>query len=153
MGRMRQAVRAVIVKDDELLVMHRNKFGNEYYTLVGGGVEIGEDLEAALRRELLEETGLQISDPRLVYIEEAGEPYGSQYVYQCRYVGGDIVLHPDSEEAQINKLGKNLYTPQWLPVSRLADVPFVSPGLKRRLLEALASGQWPDPAERFSPAA
>lgn len=153
MGIMRQAVRAIVVKGDELLVMHRNKFGSEYYTLVGGGVEIGEAVEAALHRELMEETGLQAANPRLVYVEDAPEPYGTQYVYVCEYTGGDIVLHPDSEEAQINKLGQNLYMPEWLPIARLAEVNFVSPGLRDRLLQALPAGPWPEPAERFSPAA
>jgi ADP-ribose pyrophosphatase YjhB (NUDIX family) len=45
---MRKAVRAIIIKDDKLLVMNRNKFGKVYDTLPGGNVEIGETLEQAL---------------------------------------------------------------------------------------------------------
>jgi ADP-ribose pyrophosphatase YjhB (NUDIX family) len=45
-----QSVRAIIIKDKSLLSMRRDKFGMQYYTLIGGGVDVGEDHETALRR-------------------------------------------------------------------------------------------------------
>lgn len=45
---MRRAVRAIIIKDKQLLVMHRNKFGTEYETLPGGNIEVGETPEQAV---------------------------------------------------------------------------------------------------------
>jgi ADP-ribose pyrophosphatase YjhB (NUDIX family) len=147
---MKQAVRAIVIKDNQLLTMHRNKFGQQYYTLVGGGVDMGEQLEAALMREIQEETGLQVANPRLVYIEEAEPMYGTQYVYLCDYVGGEIALSPQSEEAQINQLGQNLYQPMWLPLAQLPDTAFVSPGLKQRILTVAQQGwHWPDTPEHF----
>ena len=151
-GHMRQAVRAVIVHDGALLVMRRNKFGREYYTLVGGGVEAGEELEVALMRELSEETTLRARDPKLVFIEEADEPFGTQYIYHCEYDGGDIALRDDSEEAQSNQGGMNTYHPEWLPTDRLKAVAFMSPDLQERLIGCLTDGAWPDRAERFIPA-
>lgn len=145
---MRQAVRAIVVKDDSLLVMHRNKFGSEYYTLVGGGVEMGEDLESALYRELSEETGITVADPRLVFMEEAGKIFGTQFVYVCTYVQGQVGLSIDSDEAKINQMGQNIYEPMWLPIADLADVPFVSSELKARLVRGLRDS-WPVRAERF----
>jgi len=44
---MKQAVRAIIIHNNNLLVMKRNKFGKEYYTLIGGHVEMGESHEVA----------------------------------------------------------------------------------------------------------
>lgn len=133
-------MRAIVVKDDSLLVMHRNKFGHEYYTLIGGGVDGNETLEHALHRELMEETTLTVSDPRLVFIEEAGAPYGTQYVYLCKYESGKVTLAPDAEEAKIHALGKNLYTPMWIPVIDLPDIPFLSEELKDRLIDGLLHG-------------
>lgn len=139
---MKQAVRAVVVKDGALLVMHRNKFGHEYYTLVGGGVNQHETPEQAVHREIHEETGLDVSIIRQVFVEEAGAPYGTQLVYLCEYQSGDIALQADSEEAQINKLGQNLYTPMWLPLEQLPSVEFLSPRLQRHVLAGLRDG-WP----------
>lgn len=147
---MRKAVRAIVVKDDALLVMHRNKFGEEYYTLVGGGIDIGETPEQALLREVKEETMLDIANPRLVFIEEAGDPYGNQYIYLCDHAGGEISLSPESDEAKIHVLGKNLYTPIWLPIKQLPDVPFLSGTLKSVLVNALSHG-FPEKLQTITP--
>jgi len=137
---MRQAVRAIVIHDNKLLVMHRNKFGQEYDTLVGGGVDVGEGLEQALHRELNEETGVQITNLRRVFIEEAGDPYGTQHVFLCDYVAGEPSLHPDSDEAQIHRMGANLYIPKWLPLAELPAAPFVSERLKAAILQGLQKG-------------
>jgi len=137
---MRQAIRAVVINNDKLLVMKRNKFGKEYYTLIGDGIELDEDQETALRRELMEETGMQVGAVRLVYEEEPGEPYGTQFVYLCEYQGGEPVLSPDSIEAQISAAGQNTYEPMWLAIADLPNVNFVSGSLKTELIRAMQQG-------------
>lgn len=55
----RTAVRAIVVdKAGYMALLHIGKY--DLYTIPGGGVEVGEDLETALRREILEETGCEI---------------------------------------------------------------------------------------------
>jgi 8-oxo-dGTP pyrophosphatase MutT (NUDIX family) len=137
---MRKAVRAVVVKDDALLVMHRNKFGEEYYTLIGGGISVGETPEHALMREVHEETSLSVANPRLVYVEQAGDPYGDQFIFLCDYSSGEVALSTESTEAKIHALGANLYEPVWLPIKKLAEVSFVSEALKNTLVKALTQG-------------
>jgi ADP-ribose pyrophosphatase YjhB (NUDIX family) len=137
---MRQAARAIVVTNGHLLVIHRNKFGHEYYTLPGGGLKPNESPEHALYRELNEETSISVVNPRLVVVEDAGDPYGVQFVYLCHYVSGQPALHPHSEEAKINALGQNLYNPTWLPLQSLASVPFRSEALRREIMGGLANG-------------
>ena len=137
---MKTAVRAIIVDKDNILLMKREKFGRKYYTLIGGHVELGESLEKALIREIYEETMVRTSEHKLVYIEETGEPYGTQYVYTCNYISGTPMLHPDSDERQINKAGNNLYTPMWVPIKKLPDIPFRTTKLQKRLIKHLKQG-------------
>lgn len=139
---MRRAVRAIIIRDDQLLVMHRNKFGQEYDTLPGGNIELGETPEQALYREVGEETQVQFQNPRLVIIEHAGDPYGDQYIFLCEYISGEPELHPQAEERAINALGKNLYKPGWVSLTDLATKPFLSEKLKQHLLDCIAT-TWP----------
>jgi 8-oxo-dGTP diphosphatase len=140
---MRRAVRAIIIHNDKLVVMHRNKFGTEYDTLPGGNIEMGETPEQALYREVTEETMLQLSSPRLVFIEHAGEPYGDQYIFLCEYISGEPKLHPNSEEEHINKLGQNLYEPMWISLNDLHNRPFLSEKLKQIILDSYPH-KWPE---------
>jgi 8-oxo-dGTP diphosphatase len=144
---MRKAVRAIIIRDGKLLAMHRNKFGNEYETLPGGKIELGETPEQALLRELSEETSIQATIKRLVFIEQAGDPYGTQYIFLCDYVSGEPELAPTSEEAHINKLGQNLYEPKWVTVSDLPELPFLSEKLKQAILHAVKTEFPAEPLE------
>lgn len=147
---MRRAVRAIIINNDKLLVMHRNKFGQEYDTLPGGNIEIGETTEQALHREVGEETQVQFGNPRLVILEHAGDPYGDQYIYLCDYISGEPVLHPDSMEMQINKMGQNLYEPRWVSFAELPQKPFLSEKLKATLLD-LYPDKWPEKVIEIAP--
>lgn len=140
---MRKAVRAVVINDNKLLVMHRNKFGNKYNTLPGGNIEVGESPEQALYRELFEETQITVTEPRLVFVEHAGDPYGDQYVFLCKFVSGEPRLLEDSEEFRINKMGQNLYTPMWVDLGDLTNTGFLSEKLKTEILQCYANG-WPE---------
>jgi ADP-ribose pyrophosphatase YjhB (NUDIX family) len=145
---MRKAVRAIIIKNSKLLVMHRNKFGTEYETLPGGNIEIGETPEQALIRELHDETQFEVSNLRLVFIEHCEHPYGDQLIYLADTSGTEPKLLPGSEEDLINKLGKNLYMPMWLPLHDLKRLPFATEELKSQILLALSDG-WPETPKEF----
>ena len=137
---MRKAARAIIIKNDELLLMHRNKFGHEYDILIGGGIELAESPDQAILREIKEETGVEVSQPRLVFIEKAPEPYGMQYVFLCNYISGEVRLDPEATEAKINQLGKNLYQPVWRKYSEFISLPFRSESLKRAIITGIKQG-------------
>lgn len=145
---MRKAARAIIINDGKLIVMHRNKFGTQYATLPGGNIEMGESAEQALHRELAEEVCINYKNPKLVLIEHAGDPYGDQYIFLCEYVSGEPMLHPHSEEEQINKLGQNLYKPDWLSLETLTTTEFVSRELKEKILHYTKQG-WQDTVDEF----
>lgn len=146
---MRRAARAIIIKGDNLLVMYRNKFGHEYYTLPGGGVEPGEDPADTVLREVMEETTVRAVGPRLVFIEHAEVIYGDQLIYVCDYVSGEPSLHPMSIEREIHNMGKNLYEPIWLPLHELPAVPFLSRQLQAALLDGIYHG-WPEQPREFT---
>ncbi len=75
----RITARAIVQNSDGLYaVMYAEKFG--LYSLPGGGVEAGEDVLTALRREILEETGC-ICDA----VEELGIiVYSDQLLFYCQ---------------------------------------------------------------------
>lgn len=141
---MHQAVRAIIIEDNKLLLMHRNKEGSEYWTLVGGGVNEGETNEEALVREVMEETGLKVTKAQLVFIEGHPAPYKDQYIFLCEVAPHDAVgLQATSEESFMNKLGTNMHMPTWAYTNAFPRVPFRTSKLQNVIVEALENG-FPD---------
>ena len=136
---MRKAVRAIVVRGDQMLVMQRDKFGQVYYTLIGGGIDAGETAEQALQREIREESGFVLKSARPVFIEEAGDPYGTQYIYLCEVDGDEPKLWEGSDEAKLFPLG-NKHTPMWMPTKDLGSVTFRTPLLQKALQYGLEHG-------------
>ncbi len=59
--RPRVAVGAIVFKGERILLVQRGKPPAEgYWAIPGGSVEIGESLQQAAQREILEETGVSI---------------------------------------------------------------------------------------------
>jgi nucleoside triphosphatase len=53
-----------------MLLVRSHKW-KDTYTIAGGHVEVGETLVAALKREIKEEVGLDITDVRFLMVQEA----------------------------------------------------------------------------------
>lgn len=145
---MAQAARAIIIEDGKLLVMHRNKSGSQYYTLVGGRVDDDETPEQAVVREVKEETGLDVIHSVLVFTEDHPEPYNKQLIYLCQ-VGphGDVAIQEYSEEGMLNRMDINVHTPLWVDAKNLDKIPFRTPQLQEAIVRALKKGFPPAPAK------
>jgi ADP-ribose pyrophosphatase YjhB (NUDIX family) len=97
-----------IVRDPagRVLFQRRADFGAAWWGLPGGLFEIGETPDACLRREVLEETGLQAAPRRLVGVYSSlryrvAYPNGDQaqqvtWCYECDWLGG--ALRPQAAE-------------------------------------------------------
>lgn len=94
----------MIFEDHKLLIVERGKEPLKgYWSLPGGIVETGEKLEESIRREVLEETGLEVEPLSVFEIFERiiPDPEGRaeyHYVlidYLCRPVGGQLCAASD----------------------------------------------------------
>lgn len=144
------AARAIVIRDGQLMVIRRTKPGRKYMVTPGGRIEPDEDVEAALFRELAEETMVEVKNPRLVFIEDPNDnTWGKQYIYLCEYVSGEPQLHPDSEELVIQVQGGGTYEPMWIPLSQLPDAeyPFKSERVCQEILKGVADGFPVEPKE------
>ena len=69
-GVPRNSAKAVIVRDEKLLVIVKRGAEGEYFILPGGGQEHFESLPDALRRECLEEIGVAVEVGELLCVRD-----------------------------------------------------------------------------------
>jgi ADP-ribose pyrophosphatase YjhB (NUDIX family) len=102
-------VGAVIVRDKQVLLIRRaHEPLKGEWSLPGGAVELGETLEAAIRREVLEETGLvvEVLDTVKAFDRISRDDTGRvryHYVlidFLCRVTGGSLACATDALEAR-----------------------------------------------------
>lgn len=119
-------VNVAIIENGKILLTQREDF--EYWVLPGGGVEAGESLAQAARREANEETGLEVALLRLVgfYYRPALPPWGGHIaLFSACPVGGG--LQPQPTEV----VDEGFFDPDKLPVDHMPWIP-------HRIQDALA---------------
>jgi ADP-ribose pyrophosphatase len=105
----RPAVGAVVFKDNAVLLVRRGKppaIGN--WAIPGGSVRLGETLQAAAEREILEETGIVVRAGQPVYVfdviehDEDGEVKFHYVIVDlaAEYVEGDPCPGDDATDAR-----------------------------------------------------
>ncbi|MFC0239404.1 NUDIX hydrolase [Rhodopseudomonas telluris] len=99
------AVSASIFRDGRVLLVRRARSpGKGFYSLPGGRVEFGETLEAALTREIAEETALTVRITGLSGWREVvpGPTNAGHYVilsFAARWIAGDPALNDELDDA------------------------------------------------------
>lgn len=117
------AVLALVYDGDRILLTHKPGWG-KMYSIIAGFVEPGESLEECVHREVLEESGLTLSE--VAYQGSQSWPFPHQLMigFFCRYAGGEV--HRDDSE---------LDDALWFHVDELPPLPGKL-SLSRRLIDS-----------------
>src|SRR5215471_18900870 len=101
-----------LIFDDEGRVLLGHRRDIDWWNLPGGGMEAGETVDEALRREVREETGLEAEVEQLVGVYSKPQKQEVVLTFRCRVIGG--TLQP-TEEARESRY----FAPGMLPTNTL----------------------------------
>ncbi len=112
-----------IRRGDEILLANHARHRNSIYTVLAGFVEVGETLEQAVAREVMEESNVRVKNVRYVTSQPWPFPHSLMTAFMAEYEGGE--LQHD---------GKELLDAGWYRFDALPQLP--PPGtVARRLIE------------------
>lgn len=116
-----------------MLLVRHEKDGQTYWLLPGGGVEFGEPLDAALRRELKEEARVDIRVGDLVFANDSIDPGGERHIvnlyFTAEVTNGRPVLGSDDRTVEL----------RFVPLGELPKLTFY-PDIGEELVEAIQEG-------------
>ena len=100
-GKVRVRVSGLLVENGKILLLKHRDLGPEGYLWLppGGGVEFGESLHEALKKEFLEETNLKIAVGEYLFTNEfINEPYHAiELFFAVKRLSGTLEIGFDPE--------------------------------------------------------
>jgi 8-oxo-dGTP diphosphatase len=100
-GVLRVRVCGLLVDDNGLLLVRHQGLNASgiFWSPPGGGMEFGQSAQECLKREFLEETGLEISVSDLLFIHELNRPplHAVELFFEVKRTGGKLATGYDPE--------------------------------------------------------
>lgn len=95
--RISPCVIVLVTRGDEMLLVrhHRHCMQSTMHTLVAGFIEPGESAEAAVHREVFEETGLTLGKLHYCFSQSWPFPHALMMGFHAEYESGELVLEEE----------------------------------------------------------
>ena len=119
-----------IKKNDEILMARSPHFPKGAYGLIAGFVDVGETIEDAVHREVLEEVGLKIKNLSYWGSQPWPFPDSLMLAFTADYASGEIVMEPN----EIEDAG-------WYKYDTIPGLPSTSISIAMKLIEDFINTQ------------
>lgn len=146
--RIRPAARAIVLDPNDRILLVRFLFptGKTFWATPGGGIEVGESSEEAVRRELAEEAGLEgvevgpVVWTRLYIVPFIGGQYDGQREQYHLVRTPSFTPEPHLSWEQLN--AEYVFELRWWALAELeeADATFAPRGLPELLRDLVVNG-------------
>ena len=115
-------------QEDKIFLMKTHKWRNRY-SIPGGHIELGERIEDALRREVKEETGLDIYHIQFIGIQEC--IFDDAFWEKKHFIFIDYACRTKSTEVRLNSEGQDYI---WVSLDEAFNLP-IEPYTERTIKE------------------
>lgn len=136
----RKTARAlVITSENKICLIKRNKRGDEYWVVPGGGIDENETPKQAVVRELEEEIGAQFLEEECFfafdYVSD-NQDYSTQFpVFFCRETRPRTI--PQGEEHTSKSSSDNTYEVVDVAIDELNNINLVPEGIRTKIIDYL----------------
>jgi 8-oxo-dGTP diphosphatase len=142
---------ALILRAGQVLLVEYDDENGLHYNFPGGGLESGESLHQALRREIREETCAEIEIHRLLCVSEYYPPalayqYGPTHALLFLFL---CSLQPDSEPRLPDAPDPNQTGVRWFDLYQLDAIPLLPGRMQNMVIQALNTGFDPFTQDQF----
>ena len=127
--RISPAMITAVVKDNQILLAHAHRMPNGMHSVLAGFVEAGETFEECVRREVMEEVGLEVTDIRYFGSQPWPFPNSLMVAFTAKYAGGEIRIDPSE-----------ILSADWYSADNLPTIPAPF-SIARRLIDWFVAGQ------------
>jgi NAD+ diphosphatase len=110
--RISPAIIVLVEKGDTLLLARSPRFAGEFFSVLAGFVEPGESLEAAVHREVMEETGISVKNIRYFGSQPWPFPDSLMIGFTAQYESGEIQID-----------GEEIVEAAWYRADKLPKIP------------------------------
>jgi len=124
-GDIRNSIKAIIIKNNKILLTKNKYNGEEFYLLPGGGQRKFETIEATLKRECLEEIGVEVELIKLLFIreyigknhqfsDEDKNIHQVELMFECKLISEELFLTENKDDFQIGY--------EWIKLSNFKNI-------------------------------
>lgn len=107
----------------------------DYYVFPGGGLEDGEVFEEGVKREILEEFGIEVEVKEKLYFRQIREEL-DEYLFLCKYISGDLGTGTGPEFSGDPKYAdRGLYIPTIVPKEEVKNIRLLPEEFKEKLIK------------------
>ena len=110
--RLSPAIIVAVLRDNQILLAHSQRFPAKFYSVLAGFVEPGESLEECVKREIMEEVCISVKNIRYFGSQPWPFPDSLMIAFTAEYAEGEIEIDP----AEILDAG-------WFSADNLPPIP------------------------------
>ena len=141
MKRAKPRAAVVLLQDDKIALLERNRRGTRYFVFPGGGWIKARHPSRPRPARRMKSWACRSRSVRLVAeVWYNGMP---QYYFLAELTGGDFGTGHGKEMSSAANSGQGSYRPCWIPVAELTTLPVLPSIVARYILNACRDG-WPE---------